>query len=123
VPESRPLARGALFLNAKVDFKKPHAPLSFIAGEKDRLMPASLNRTNYEKYRRKSSSLVEYKEFVGRGHYSIIGGAGWEEVADYALEWAERVTGTVRERQRGSRGSVNDSANVAFAASSNRVAR
>ena len=25
----------------------------------------------------------------GRSHYSVIGGEGWEEVADYALEWAE----------------------------------
>ena len=94
VPESRPLARGGLFPVAKVDFKRSHAPLLFIAGEKDHLMPASLNRTNYERYKKKSSSLVEFKEFAGRGHYSIIGGQGWEEVADYALAWVQRVTGT-----------------------------
>ena len=28
------------------------------------------------------------EEFEGRSHYSVIGGEGWEEVADYALEWA-----------------------------------
>ena len=94
VPESRRLARGGLSSAAKVDFKRSHAPLLFIAGEKDRLMPASLNRTNYERYKRKSSSLVEFKEFAGRGHYSIIGGKGWEEVADYAFAWAQRVTST-----------------------------
>jgi pimeloyl-ACP methyl ester carboxylesterase len=94
VPESRRLARGALFPAAKIDFKRSHAPLLFIAGEKDHLMPASLNRTNYERYKRKSSSLVEFKEFAGRGHYSIIGGEGWEEVADYALAWVQRVRGT-----------------------------
>src|SRR5687768_4608449 len=33
VPESRRLARGALFGAAKVDFKRSHAPLLFIAGE------------------------------------------------------------------------------------------
>jgi pimeloyl-ACP methyl ester carboxylesterase len=92
VPESRRLARGALTPAAKVDFKRPHAPLLFIAGEKDQLMPASLNRSNYERYKRKSSSLVEFRQFAGRGHYSIIGGEGWEEVADYALAWAQRVT-------------------------------
>jgi pimeloyl-ACP methyl ester carboxylesterase len=94
VPESRRLARGGLSSAAKVDFKRSHAPLLFIAGEKDRLMPASLNRTNYERYKRKSSSLVEFKEFAGREHYSIIGGKGWEEVADYAFAWAQRVTST-----------------------------
>jgi hypothetical protein len=30
----------------------------------------------------------DYMEFEGRSHYSVIGGEGWEEVADYALEWA-----------------------------------
>jgi pimeloyl-ACP methyl ester carboxylesterase len=94
VPESRRLARGALFPAAKVDFKRAHAPLLFIAGEQDHLMPASLNRANYQQYKKRSSSLVDFKEFPGRGHYSIIGGEGWEEVADYALDWAERVTGT-----------------------------
>ena len=32
---------------------------------------------------------TDYKEFEGRSHYSVIGGEGWEEVADYALDWAE----------------------------------
>ena len=95
VPESRRLARGALFRAAKVDFKRSHAPLLFIAGEKDHLMPASLNRTNYNRYKRHPSSIVDFKEFAGRGHYSIIGGKGWEEVADFALDWAQRVTGNV----------------------------
>jgi pimeloyl-ACP methyl ester carboxylesterase len=92
VPESRRLARGALFGDARVDFRRAHAPLLFIAGEKDHLMPASLNRTNYRRYKRKSSSVVEFKEFAGRGHYSVIGGKGWEAVADYALDWAQWVT-------------------------------
>src|SRR5829696_8550563 len=33
-------------------------------------------------------SVTDYKEFPGRSHYSVIGGEGWEEVADYALDWA-----------------------------------
>jgi pimeloyl-ACP methyl ester carboxylesterase len=114
VPESRRLSRGALFLAAKVDFERSHAPLLFIAGEKDRLMPASLNRANYERYKRKSSSLVEFKQFAGRGHYSIIGGKGWEDVADYALDWAQRVTGTVDASPPGMRAIGKTSGNAAF---------
>jgi len=91
VPESRRLSRGGLSLAARVNFRKPHAPLLLIAGEKDALMPASLNRRNYRSYRH-SSSVTEFKEFAGRDHYSIIGGKGWEEVADFALSWAQRVT-------------------------------
>jgi len=91
VPESRRLSRGGLSLAARVNFRKPHAPLLFIAGEKDALMPASLNRRNYRSYKN-SSSITEFKEFPGRDHYSIIGGKQWEEVADFALSWVKRVT-------------------------------
>ena len=114
VPESRPLARGGLFSAAKVDFKRSHAPLLFIAGEKDHLMPASLNRTNYERYKRGSSSLVDFKEFPGRGHYSIIGGKGWEEVADYALDWVQRIAGTSAVVRPDSRATARGTSNVDF---------
>jgi pimeloyl-ACP methyl ester carboxylesterase len=91
VPESRRLARGALSRAGKVDFGRRRAPLLMIAGEKDHIMPASLNRTNFRRYRR-SDSVTEFKEFPGKAHYSIIGGShGWEEVADFALDWAARV--------------------------------
>jgi pimeloyl-ACP methyl ester carboxylesterase len=87
VPESRRVAWGALSRAARVDFQRPHAPLLMIAGEKDHIMPASLNLSNYKRYR-KSPSRAEFKEFPGRTHYSVIAGPGWEEVADYALDWA-----------------------------------
>lgn len=87
VPDSRPLARGGLSSAARVDFKRRRAPLLIIAGEKDHIMPASLNRTNYRRYL-KGPSVTAFKEFPGRAHYSIIAGEGWEEVADYALDWA-----------------------------------
>ncbi len=91
VPESRRLSRGGLSLAARVDFKKSRAPLLLVAGEQDQLMPASLNRRNYRSYRH-SPSITEFKEFPGRDHYSIIAGKRWEEVADFALSWAKRVT-------------------------------
>lgn len=30
---------------------------------------------------------VDYKEFPGRSHFTV-GEKGWEEVADFALDWA-----------------------------------
>ena len=87
VPESRRLSRGGLSRSARIDFKRPHAPLLLIGGELDNIMPAKLNRANYRKYSA-SPSPVAYREFAGRSHYSVIAGPGWEEVADYALEWA-----------------------------------
>lgn len=89
VPESRRLIRGGLTRAARVDFARERAPLLMIAGEKDHIMPASLNRRNYRRYRR-SPSVTDFKEFAGKAHYSILAGPGWEAVADYALDWAER---------------------------------
>lgn len=99
VPESRRLSRGGLTSAARVDFKRRRSPLLLIAGEKDRIMPAALNRTNFRRYR-KSPSLTEFKEFPGRSHYSIIAGKGWEEVADYALDWAMRAASSREGRLR-----------------------
>ena len=88
VPESRRIPRQSL--TARVDFRKPHAPLLLIAGSSDHLIPASLIRTNYKRYS-SSPSVTVFKEFPGRTHY-IIGQENWEEVASYILEWL-----TVRE--------------------------
>jgi hypothetical protein len=41
---------------------------------------------NFKLYR-KSNAITEYKEFPERTHYTL-GQAGWEQVADYALDWA-----------------------------------
>jgi pimeloyl-ACP methyl ester carboxylesterase len=95
VPESRPLSRGGLGFNARINFKKSHAPLLIIAGEKDHLMPAALNKTNFKRYKASIPSITDFKEFPGRTHFTVIGGKGWEEVADYAINWAEKHTGTV----------------------------
>jgi pimeloyl-ACP methyl ester carboxylesterase len=71
-----------------VDFRnEDRAPLLLIGGSEDNIMPPAVNQSNAKHYRHAKSS-NDYKEFEGRSHYSVIGGEGWEEVADYALEWA-----------------------------------
>ncbi|GAB3254701.1 alpha/beta hydrolase [Kineosporia babensis] len=69
-----------------VDYSADRAPLLFIAGEKDHIMPPSVNRSNAEHYK-KSPAVTEYFEFPGRDHWTC-GAPGWEGVADHALEWA-----------------------------------
>lgn len=91
VPESRRLARGGLSRAARVDFRRRRRPLLLIGGSEDTIMPAAINRRNYRRY--SGPSVTEYKEFPGRSHYSVIAGKGWEEVADYALDWALRAIG------------------------------
>jgi pimeloyl-ACP methyl ester carboxylesterase len=71
----------------EIDFKNDdRAPLLFIAGGEDHVAPASLNEANAKRYR-KSDAVTDYREFPGRSHYTL-GQDGWEEVADYALDWA-----------------------------------
>jgi alpha-beta hydrolase superfamily lysophospholipase len=62
------------------------APLLFIAGEADHIMAPAVNRSNAQHYE-PSTALTEYTEFPGRSHFTV-GQAGWEAVADYALDWA-----------------------------------
>lgn len=70
-----------------VDFRRSNRPpLLLIGGEKDVIMPAGLNRKNYRKYRA-SSAITDFQSFPGRSHY-IIAEDGWQEVADFALDWA-----------------------------------
>jgi pimeloyl-ACP methyl ester carboxylesterase len=61
------------------------APLLFIAGEQDHLMPPKVQRSNAKHY--KSKTITEVREFPGRAHL-ITAQDGWQEVADYALDWA-----------------------------------
>jgi pimeloyl-ACP methyl ester carboxylesterase len=71
-----------------VNFRnEDRAPLLFIAGSEDNIMPPAVSQSNAKHYRH-AKTLTDYKEFEGRSHYSVIGGEGWEEVADYALAWA-----------------------------------
>ncbi|AWS42786.1 alpha/beta hydrolase [Streptosporangium sp. 'caverna'] len=61
------------------------APLLFIAGENDNLMPPKIQRSNAKHYT--SNTVTEVIEFSGRSHL-MPAQEGWEEVADRALAWA-----------------------------------
>jgi pimeloyl-ACP methyl ester carboxylesterase len=87
VPESRRVPAGSLTGVARVDFKKPGAPLLLIAGSNDHLIPAALVRSNYNRYRR-PGSITDFKEFAGRTHF-IVGQEHWEEVADFVGDWLD----------------------------------
>jgi pimeloyl-ACP methyl ester carboxylesterase len=79
-----------------VDFHNhARASLLLIAGGKDHVSPVSVNKANFHLYK-KSKAVTDYKEFPERPHFTMVG-SGWEEVADYALDWA---TQHVRVAQR-----------------------
>lgn len=89
IPESKTMARGALTSAAKIDFKKSHPPLLITSGDKDTIIPATLNLRNFKKYKQRPDSVTEYKEFPGRNHY-VLGLPTWKEDADYILDWLDR---------------------------------
>ncbi len=76
-----------------VEYGRPErAPLLVLAGEIDHVVPPAIAKAIVKKYQQGaaktgSQAVVEYREFPGRTH-RIVSQKGWEEVADYALDWA-----------------------------------
>jgi hypothetical protein len=60
-------------------------PLLFISGSRGNLMPPKVQRSNARHYN--SAVVTEIKEYYGP--HLLPAAPGWEEVADYALSWAE----------------------------------
>lgn len=90
VPESYKVSR-ELVLNSfsNIDFSKPHNPILFIGGGSDAIFPSSLTTTLARKYKDRNSR-VDLKIFQGKSHF-ICGEPGWEAVADYILDWYEKL--------------------------------
>jgi pimeloyl-ACP methyl ester carboxylesterase len=63
------------------------APLLFIAGGSDHILPPAVQHENYKKNAKHSTAITAYRLFPGRDHYTC-GEDGWEAVADFALNWA-----------------------------------
>jgi len=73
--------------DAHVDFEKPgRAPLLLMGGTKDHVVPVEVVEAEKQHY--KGKEVVDVKIWEGRTH-GIVNQEGWEQVADYALQWAE----------------------------------
>ena len=70
-----------------IDFKKPHQPLLFIAGTKDNIIPATLNRRNFKRYKDKNS-VTEFKEF-DNNHF-VLGLPNWQQTASVVYDWIQQ---------------------------------
>lgn len=87
IPESKSVTRGGLTSAAHIDFEKPHPPLLITSGSLDHIIPAHLNKRNFEAYAQ-NGSVLRYKEFEGRNHF-VLGQPTWPEDAEYILDWLE----------------------------------
>ncbi|MEA2442444.1 MAG: hypothetical protein QOH76_3868 [Thermoleophilaceae bacterium] len=76
----------------KVDLHKDdRAPLLVVGNGEDHTVPASVSKEAAHRLG-KSKAVVDYKQYDDRPHFTA-GAPGWEDVADYALEWANGHTG------------------------------
>lgn len=71
---------------SKVDETKVTCPVLAIAGEKDRITPATVVRRVARKY----AAVSTYREFKNHAHW-IVGEPGWQEIAAYVADWLGRV--------------------------------
>jgi pimeloyl-ACP methyl ester carboxylesterase len=93
VPASGEILWGSVLANFQpghqdtwVDYHNDkRAPLLFISGGEDHLMPPSIQRSNAKHY--KSNTITELTEYEGKAHL-LPAQDGWEEIADFALAWA-----------------------------------
>ncbi|MGW4467979.1 alpha/beta hydrolase [Micromonospora sp. NPDC004704] len=71
-----------------VDYSNDNrAPLLFVSGSEDHIMPPAIQQSNAKHY--KSDTVTEVKEYEGYAHL-LPAQEGWEEIADYVLDWALR---------------------------------
>ena len=60
------------------------APLLFVSGSEDHIMPPSIQKSNLKHY--KSDTVTEITEY--EGPHLMIAADGWEKIADDVLDWA-----------------------------------
>ncbi|MFA9431146.1 alpha/beta hydrolase [Egicoccus sp. AB-alg2] len=71
---------------AAVDYRNgARAPLLFVSGSEDHLMPPKVQRANLRHY--KAATVTELREHRGFAHL-LPAQEGWEAIADEALRWA-----------------------------------
>ena len=90
--DSRNVLRDCMGEAGQIDLDLPHAPLLFVSGEADEIIPASLNEKNAEAYTDENSKTF-FQKFPDRSHF-ICGQPGWEEVAESVYDWLEEHTQT-----------------------------
>lgn len=90
IPESKSVIRNVYSKSAKIDFKKKHNPLLFVAGSEDAFVPASLNNLNFKKYKN-LHSITCYKEFQDGNHLSI-NQENWQTIAEFIANWLKKIS-------------------------------
>ena len=86
---SRIFYQAAGMIGTGVNVKARKQPLLVISAEHDRTVSPFLARQVY-KLQKKAPSRTDFHEFKDRDHF-LAGERGWEEVAQYTLDWAAQA--------------------------------
>lgn len=89
LPESKCIMRDLHSATAKINFRKPHVPLLFLAGSDDQLLPQKLIYANFKKYRN-LHSITCYKECKNTNHLVLLQ-SNWKETADCIADWLNKI--------------------------------
>lgn len=89
IPESQNALRDLLLRNTRVNFKRKHVPLYFIAGSEDNVVTSALLHWNFKKYRN-FHSITCYKKLEDKDHFLILE-SEWKEIAENIIRWLERI--------------------------------
>lgn len=81
--------QAAGMIGTAVKPKSRKQPLLVIAAEHDRTVTPYLARAIYN-VQKKAPSRTDFKQFPDRSHF-LAGEKGWEEVAQYSIDWAKSV--------------------------------
>jgi len=81
--------QAAGMIGTGVNARARKQPLLVIAAEHDRTVTPYLAHAIYN-VQKKSPARTDFHQFADRSHF-LAGEAGWEEVANYALDWAREV--------------------------------
>ncbi len=87
---SRIFYQAAGMIGTGVKVKARKQPLLVMAAEHDRTVTPYLSKAIYN-VQKKSPARTDFKYFADRDHF-LAGERGWEEVAQFAIDWAKEVT-------------------------------
>jgi pimeloyl-ACP methyl ester carboxylesterase len=90
IPESKKVLCDLLLKNTRINFKKRHVPLFFIAGSKDNFVTSKVLYWNYKKYKN-FYSITCYKKLEGKDHFLILD-IQWKETAESIVKWLDKIS-------------------------------
>lgn len=90
IPESQFVFHDIFSFDAKINFKKKHAPILFLSGSEDQFIPASVQYSNFKKYKN-IHSITCYKEFKDSNHL-ILKQQNWQCIAEFISNCLEKLS-------------------------------